>query len=160
MNKNHNKELTKEEIVRKLENYCAYRERCESEVRQKLYQLAVVAEETEYFLQYLREHHFLNEDRFVAAFARGKFNIKGWGKQKIQQSLKAKNIDDKKIQYYIHQLDEGSYFLKLQDLLEKKSGKLKEEDSYKKRQKLIQFALQKGYESGLIYEALKTMDLH
>lgn len=151
--------LSEEQIIKKLESFCAYRERCESEVKQKLYQLAVDVKETDFYINYLKENNFLNEDRFVAAFARGKFNIKSWGKRKIIQELQVKRIDSKKILQSIENIDEGQYFVRLQDLLEKKLRTIKEIDVFKKKQKLMQYAMQKGYEMELIIEALKEINL-
>lgn len=153
------KELSEEQVVRKLESFCAYRERCESEIKQKLYQLAVDEKENDFYINYLKENNFLNEERFVSAFARGKFNIKSWGKRRIIQELQHKRIDSKKIQQSIEQIDEGIYFMRLQDLLEKKNKKIKETDTFKKKQKLMLYAVQKGYEMELINEALKELKL-
>ncbi|MBK9794201.1 MAG: regulatory protein RecX [Sphingobacteriales bacterium] len=151
--------LSEEQIIKKLESFCAYRERCESEVKQKLYQLAADVKETDFYINYLKENNFLNEDRFIAAFARGKFNIKSWGKRKIIQELQVKRIDSKKILQSIENIDEGQYFVRLQDLLEKKLRTIKEIDVFKKKQKLMQYAMQKGYEMELIIEALKEINL-
>ena len=151
--------LSEEQIIKKLESFCAYRERCESEVKQKLYQLAVDVKETDFYINYLKENNFLNEDRFIAAFARGKFNIKSWSKRKIIQELQVKRIDSKKILQSIENIDEGQYFVRLQDLLEKKLRTIKEIDVFKKKQKLMQYAMQKGYEMELIIEALKEINL-
>ena len=151
--------LSEEQIIKKLESFCAYRERCESEVKQKLYQLAVDVKETDFYINYLKENNFLNEDRFIAAFARGKFNIKSRGKRKIIQELQVKRIDSKKILQSIENIDEGQYFVRLQDLLEKKLRTIKEIDVFKKKQKLMQYAMQKGYEMELIIEALKEINL-
>ena len=150
-------QLSEPQIIQKLESFCAYRERCESEVRQKLYQLAVEDSDTDFYVNYLKENNFLNEERFVSAFARGKFNIKSWGKRKIMKELQGKRIDTKKIQQSIEQIDEGAYFLRLQDILEKKNKVMKETDPFKRRQKLMMYALQKGYEMELVHEELKIM---
>lgn len=154
-----NKELSEEEVIKKLESFCAYRERCESEIKQKLYQLSVSEQEADFYINYLKENNFLNEERFVAAFARGKFNIKSWGKRKIIQELQNKRVDAKKIAQSIEEIDEGVYFLRLQDLLEKKWKMIKETDAFKKRQKLLVYAMQKGYEIELINEVLKELKL-
>jgi regulatory protein len=154
-----NSNLTQEQIIKRLETYCAYRERCEAEVRQKLYALKADVHDYDFYLDYLRGNNYLNEDRFIAAYARGKFNIKSWGRKKIADELRAKNIPDKEIQRHIGELDEGMYFLKLQELLGKKAMKIKEGDAYKKRQKLILYAIQKGYEAELVSEAIKALRL-
>lgn len=150
-------ELTKEQTIQRLENYCGYRERCEYEVKQKMYQLGVEQKDYDFYLDYLKANNFLDEDRFIAAFARGKFNIKNWGKRKIVDELKRRHIDEKRILPIVREIDEGIYFLRLQDVMEKKLKSIKEADSLKQRQKLIRFALQKGYEPDLIAEVLKTI---
>jgi regulatory protein len=137
-------QLSEPQIIQKLESFCAYRERCESEVRQKLYQLAVEDSDTDFYLNYLKENNFLNEERFVSAFARGKFNIKSWGKRKIMQELQSKRIDSKKIQQSINAIDEGAYFLRLQDILEKKIRRLKNKITLKRNKNLFSMLCKKA----------------
>ena len=151
--------LSEEEIIKKLESFCAYRERCEAEIKQKMYALHVSPSDYETYLQYLKENNFFNEERFANAFARGKSTIKKWGRKKIVLELQAKNIDAQKISQSLLQIDEGLYVLKLEDILIKKIKTIKETDVFKKKQKLIQFALQKGYEYEIINEVLKEINL-
>jgi regulatory protein len=150
-------ELSEEQIIQKLENFCAYRERCESEIKQKMYVLQVPATDYETYINYLREHNFFNEDRFANSFAYGKNAIKKWGKKRIAMELQSKNIDAQKIQQSLQHIDEGMYLLKLEDILGKKIKTIKETDNFKKKQKLIQFAMQKGYEYEIISEVLKKI---
>lgn len=84
--------LSQEQIIKKLESYCAYRERCESEVKQKLVALKVEAGEVDFYLQYLIENNLLNENRFIDAYTRGKFNSKSWGRRKIAAALQQKKL--------------------------------------------------------------------
>jgi regulatory protein len=152
------KTLSQEQIIKKLESYCAYRERCETEVKQKLFTLKVEEEEVGFYLQYLIENNLLNENRFIDAYARGKFNIKSWGRRKITIALQQKKIDVNKIKQSIEHIDEDMYIQRLNIVLEKKNQQLiKETDEFKKKQKLIYFAMQKGYEPDLIYKAIKTI---
>lgn len=152
------KTLSQEQIIKKLESYCAYRERCETEVKQKLFNLKVEEEEVGFYLQYLIENNLLNENRFIDAYARGKFNIKSWGRRKITIALQQKKIDVNKIKQSIEHIDEDMYIQRLNIVLEKKNQQLiKETDEFKKKQKLIYFAMQKGYEPDLIYKAIKTI---
>jgi regulatory protein len=143
----------------KLENYCAYRERCEQEVCRKMYDWQIPEADRDDLIAYLKEEGFLNEDRFVAAFARGKFRIKHWGRNKIQAELRARQIKDPKIRQSMAQIDEGEYFISLLELLEKKEKLLKEPDAFKKKQKLFLYAMQKGYESDLVREALASLKI-
>ena len=152
-----NIELSQEQIIYKLESFCSYRERCASEINQKMYQLKVDAADFDFYIKYLKENNFLNETRFANSFARGKNVIKKWGRKKIVMELKSKQIDNATVQQSLLQIDEGMYLIKLQDVLEKKNRLLKETDTFKRKQKLIQFAMQKGYEYEIINEALKNM---
>lgn len=154
-----NIELTEEQIIHKLENFCSYRERCGSEIKQKMYTLKVSSSDYEFYLNHLKENNFYNEERFANAFAYGKNSIKKWGRKKISMELQAKNIDAEKINQSLSHIDEGMYLLKLEDILSKKNKTIKETDAFKKQQKLIQFALQKGYEYEIIKEALKNISI-
>jgi len=152
-------ELSEEQIIHKLESFCAYRERCASEIKQKMYVLQVPNADYETYLNHLKENNFFNEERFANAFAHGKNAIKKWGRKKISMELQSKNIDSQKIDQSLLQIDEGMYLLKLEDILSKKLRTIKETDAFKKKQKLIQFAMQKGYEYEIINEALKNISI-
>ena len=81
-------------VKRKIENYCAYQERCHSEVKRKLNSLGVFGQDVDEYLFYLIDENFLSETRFSEAYVRGKFNYKNWGKIKIIKELKARDISD------------------------------------------------------------------
>lgn len=150
-------ELSEADIKQKLEHFCAYRERCEQEVRRKLAEWQVKSDEQDAYVRYLLTEGFLNEDRYAAAFARGKFRIKHWGRNRILSELRSKQLPESRIRESMVQIDEGEYFVALLDILEKRSKTLKEQDPYKRQQKLFAYALQKGYESELIREAMKAL---
>jgi regulatory protein len=72
----------------KAEHFCAYQERSQQEVRDKLYEWGLWPDAVEQSISRLIEGNFLNEDRFAKAYTKGKFNQKAWGKIKIKQGLK------------------------------------------------------------------------
>ena len=84
----HKKQLTLEQALQKLKHYCAYQERCHSEVKEKLYSLGVFKKEADNIIAKLIEEGYLDEERFAIAFAGGKFRIKQWGRVKIKYELK------------------------------------------------------------------------
>ena len=86
------------EIYAKMEYYCAYQERCYKEVEEKLYSFSVSQSEKEEVLTYLIENNFINEERFAQSFVRGKHNYKHWGKNRIVNELKFRNISSRNIQ--------------------------------------------------------------
>ena len=86
------KSYTVDELQKKMEYYCVYQDRCHQEVERKMNEHQLIPEAQEKILLYLMQHNFLNEERFSKSFARGKFRIKNWGKQRITRALKSKNI--------------------------------------------------------------------
>lgn len=140
-------------------HYCAYQERSQQEVRDKLYAWGLHREEVENLLTELILENFLNEERFAIAYAGGKHRVNKWGRHKIKQGLKLKAVSDPLIRAALNSLDEAEYIQNLQELLEKKATSLRETDPYKRRQKLVNYVLSKGYESDLIFETLNNKDL-
>jgi regulatory protein len=153
------KSYTVDEAIKLLENYCAYQERCHKEVEQKLYDLNMIPAAKEKILLHLMQHNFLNEERYAKSFVRGKFSIKKWGKIKITNELKFKNISTFNIQSALKEINSEDYQKTLLALAEKKLPLIKESNLYKKRNKLSQFLISKGYESHLVFEIVKTLVL-
>lgn len=154
-----NKVLDKRTAKSRLENYCAYQERSQQEVRDKLYSYGLHSSEVEDVLCDLISANFLNEERFANAYALGKFRIKHWGKLKIKQGLKFKRVGDNLIKKALNQINDDDYQQTLRDLLEKKDALLKETDTFKRRQKLVLYGISKGYEKDLIFDCLNSSDL-
>ena len=138
----------------KAESYCAYQERSQFEIRNKLYEWGLHQKDVEEIISELIELHFLNEERFALAYSLGKFRIKGWGKNKIKQGLKLKRIPDKLIIKSLKSIEYDDYLMMLQKILQKKSNTISEKDPFKKRYLLTRFASSKGYESDLITDLL------
>ncbi|RYY31759.1 MAG: regulatory protein RecX, partial [Sphingobacteriaceae bacterium] len=134
----------------KAERYCAYQERAQQEVRNKLYEWGVVGRVVEIVISRLITDNFLNEERFARQYARGKFNQKHWGKIKIKQGLKLKQVPDVLIKKALLSIDLDDYTHALEDLLSKKAAVLKEKDPYKRRYKLQQYAYGRGFENNII----------
>ncbi len=143
---------TFDEAKRRLENYCAYQERCHVEVERKLYQLNLTAQEKEHIILYLLEQDFLNEERFSKAYARGKFNIKKWGKVRIVRELKYRKITNYNINQALKEIDEVEYYATFSELAVKKNQQITETNIQKKRKKLADYLLYRGWESHLVYD--------
>ena len=150
------KSYTVDEATRLLENYCVYQERCHKEIEQKLYDLKMIPAAKEKILLHLMEHNFLNEERYAKSFVRGKFSIKKWGKIKIINQLKFKNISTYNIKTALKEIDETAYLKTLQQLAEKKMPLIQEHNLFKKRNKLSTFLISKGFESSLVFETVKN----
>ena len=143
----------------KAESYCAYQERSQQEVRNKLYDWGLWPNEVEEVISELIENNFLNEERFARAYVSGKFNIKRWGKIKIKQGLKLKKITDKMIAIALNTIDYDDYLQTILETAEKKIPTIKEKKAYKRKYKLVSYLLGKGFENDLILEVLKSNNL-
>jgi len=151
------KTYTLNEAKTKLENYCAYQERCHQEVTQKLKDMRMIPDAINVVIGHLLEHNFLNEERFARTFARGKFNIKKWGKNRIVLELKRKDISTVNIKLGLKEIHEVDYFEAFNDLAEKKVATIKETNIYKKRKKLADYLLYRGWEPSMIYEKVNEL---
>lgn len=135
----------------KAEKYCAYQERSQLEVKNKLLGMGLNISETNEILVDLVRDNFINEERFTYAFARGKLKIKKWGNRKITIALKNKGITESLIQRVLKEIDPDQYIVELRFSLEKKARLIKETDSWKKSGKLKQFLIGKGFEPELVF---------
>lgn len=151
------KSYTVEEAKRALEKYCAYQERCHKEVTQKLYDLNMIPEARAVIIVHLIEHNFLNEERFSKSYARGKFRIKKWGKQRITRELKFRNISVYNIKSAFKEITDDDYFTAFNALAEKRLSAIKETNKYKKRKKLADYLLYRGWESNLVYAKVSEL---
>src|SRR4051812_34478006 len=135
--------------------YCNYQERCHREVRNKLYELGATTPEVNELLADLIEAGLLNEERYARSFARGRFRIKRWGKNKIIQHLKLQQVSDYCIKKAMTEIDPDEYYQTLLRLAERKWEELKrEKQPYARQSKVYRYLAQKGYESSLITEVL------
>ncbi|WP_199141428.1 regulatory protein RecX [Pedobacter sp. ASV12] len=151
--------LDKKTALVKAESWCAYQERSQQEVRNKLYDWQLKPNEVEEIIGELIVNNFLNEERFALAYASGKANIKKWGRLKIKQGLKLKKVPDKLIQKALNSLDGDKYFEDLCQAVLKKEKTLTEKDPFKKKYKLLNYLMGKGYEKDLIFLVLKANNL-
>ena len=148
------KPLTPFEAKRKAESYCAYQERAQQEVRNKLYEWGLHQEEVENIIAQLIEDNFLNEERFAKAYTLGKFRMKGWGKIKIKQHLKAKNVSEPLIRIALREIDLNEYERKMDDIIDKKVNKSLHELSFIEKSKLATYLQSKGFENDIIFKKI------
>ncbi|MCF6295643.1 MAG: RecX family transcriptional regulator [Flavobacteriaceae bacterium] len=151
------KTYTLDEAKKKLEYYCAYQERCHKEVTQKLKDMHMIPEAIDVIIVHLLQHNFLNEERFAKTFVSGKFKIKKWGKRRLTLELKRKDIGKVNINQALNEIGEAEYIEVFNDLAEKKVVLIKETDKWKKKKKLVDYLLYRGWESHLVYEKVNEL---
>jgi len=152
-----NNYISYEAAKAKIEHYCAYQERCHYEVKEKLYSFKLNTNEVEEILSQLISDSFLNEERFAAKFAHGKFVMKQWGKNKIKYALQQKRVSPRNITDALDALNMVDYINTLNKLLHKKWQAQKNDQYIVREVKCRQYLLQKGYEAALITKAIAAL---
>ena len=154
------KALSKEQLIQKLEAYCAYQERCLFEIQNKLALLNASEEDTKFIIKHLSLNRFFDQQRYALSFANGKLRINKWGRSKIKAALIQKYIDSKLISDSIFCLDENEYFQILQHLAERKLIELSnEKNEWVKKQKIYRFLTSRGFlleEINHVFDKIKS----
>lgn len=145
------------EAKTKLAAYCAYQERCQEEVRTKLAERKIFGEDAENLIVLMIEEGFLNEERFAKAYARGKFNLNHWGKNKIQQELKWRKVSAYCIKQAMKEIDGEEYWQTILKLATRKAQSTKASSPLVLRYKTAAYLMSRGFEADLIEEALSEV---
>lgn len=151
------KTYTVNDALNKLQHFCAYQERCHQEVFDKLKKMNMIPEAIDQIIVSLIQDNYLNEERFVKAFVSGKFRIKKWGRQRLALELKRRNITRRLIDKAIAEINESEYLETLDVLATKKCSSLTETNPLKKKKKLADYLLYRGWESHLVYEKVNAL---
>jgi regulatory protein len=154
-------EFTKEQNMAydKATLLCSRSEKCTSEIQEKLKLWGLTAEESVPVTEQLIAEKYLDDERFARAFVKDKFRFNHWGKQKIAHLLRAKNIAPEILELAFEEIEEEGYSDELRKLLTDKEKSVKAKDQYDKRNKLMRFALGRGFESNKIYAVLKELGI-
>ena len=146
--------ITAKEAKIKTARYCAYQERTQQEVRDKLYKLNLSPDEVEYIIAELLEDGYINEERYAIAYARGKFSQNKWGKIKIHHGLKQKGLTEYCINKALSEIEEKEYEKMVLKLIDGKQKQLSEKDEFIKNSKIAAFLYSKGFEKDVIWKFL------
>lgn len=144
------------EAKQKIEAWCAYQERAQSEVEKKLREYGLDAEDTYALISDLITNNFLNEQRFASAFTSGKVRIKRWGRRKIYNQLLQKQVAKIIIQEAFNEIDLDIYQENLSFLAQRKFDEAKG-TLFERKVKTARFLTGKGYEFDLIQDVLEHL---
>jgi regulatory protein len=146
------------EAIQKIEYFCSYQERCHEEVVAKLRSMKMDSDEIDSIMVHLIASNFLSEERFACSFARGKHRIKHWGKIRIINELKCKNISQTLINTALQEITPEEYAMTFHTLAERHWESIRETNALKKRKKFCDYMLRRGYESNLVYDKVKELE--
>jgi len=154
-------ELSREQIIAydKAAVLCSISEKCTSEIQEKLRLFGLSVEESEPVIKKLVDEKYIDDERFARAFVKDKFRFNHWGKQKIEYMLRAKKINQDILALAFEEIEDEGYADELLKILTDKAKTVKAKDKFDKRNKLMRFAMGRGFESGKIYAALKELGI-
>jgi len=151
------KTYTVQDALKKMGHYCAYQDRSHKEVRKKLREMNMIPEAIDHIMAYLIEHDFLNEQRFAESFARGKFRIKNWGKIRITNELKQRDISPYALKKALEQITDQEYLKTLDQLARRRLEALGSLGKLEKKRKLSSYLLYRGWENHLVNDKLREL---
>ncbi len=140
--------------LQKAAGFCAYQERTQAEVRDRLYEWGIRDDEAEEMIVYLIENNYLNEERFAKAYAGGKFRMNQWGRVRIKHEMRYKGLSDYCIKIGLAEIDEDDYLEAIKKMINRKANKDDFENPYLKKHKLARYIIGKGYEQELVWRLL------
>lgn len=157
MNVNKIKSYTLAQAQKKLEYYCTYQERCHKEVIAKLRTLGIIPSVIDKIISELIKANYLNETRFTQSFVRGKFRIKKWGKNRILQELKVRDISNFNIKLGMKEISDDNYQKTFYELFEKRRREVKQLTKTEQKKKIFSYMSYRGWENSKIYDALRDL---
>ncbi len=141
-------------FLQKAAGFCAYQERTQKEVRERLFEWGIKGDEAEEMIVWLIENNYLNEERFAKTYAGGKFRMNQWGRIRIKLEMRAKGLTDNCIKLGLAEIDEEDYLTAIRKMINRKANKNDFENPYLRKHKLARYIIGKGYEQDLVWQLL------
>ena len=153
------KDMTEQEAYLQLAALCAQAEHCQQEMRDKMRRWELDETVQNRIVTRLVKERYVDDERYARAFVKDKIRYNKWGRRKVQQALWQKHIDADIQQRVLDEIDEKEYLDILRPLLKQKRKSIKAESDYELNQKLIRFALGRGFGFDIIRQCLNVDDI-
>jgi regulatory protein len=145
------------QLLEMLRSFCAYQERCHSELKAKMDRLKIPFYKQDDFIAALIRENFLNEERFAKLYAVSKLRQKHWGRRRISQAFFEKHISEYCQKIALEAIDEAEYAAILLQTAEKKAASIAEADPWIRKNKLAEHLIRKGFESDLVWPVVTML---
>ena len=153
------KDMTEQEAYLQLAALCAQAEHCQQEMRDKMRRWEIDETVQNRIIDRLIKERYVDDERYARAFVKDKIRYNKWGRRKVQQALWQKRIDADIQQRVLDEIDEKEYLDILRPLLKQKRKSIKAESDYELNQKLVRFALGRGFGFDIIRQCLNVDDI-
>ena len=150
------KDMTEQEAYLQLAALCAQAEHCQQEMRDKMRRWELDETVQNRIIDHLIKERYVDDERYARAFVKDKIRYNKWGRRKVQQALWQKHIDAEIQQRVLDEIDEIEYLDILRPLLKQKRKSIKAESDYELNQKLVRFALGRGFGFDIIRQCLNV----
>jgi regulatory protein len=150
------KEMTEQEAYLQLATLCAQAEHCEQEMRDKMKRWEIDETAQNRIIDRLVKERYIDNERYARAFVKDKIRYNKWGMRKVQQALWMKRIDNDIQQRVLDEIDDKEYLDVLRPLLKQKRKSTKAANDYELNQKLVRFALGRGFTFDIIRQCLEV----
>ena len=151
------KPITPDNAFLRLATLCARCEQAEGDLRKKLHDWGLSASDANAVIARLKQEHYLDNERYARAYCRDKLRFNGWGRIKISYMLRGKGIEQEYIDAALAEIDEEQYVSILDDALASKAKTLQGKSPDQLRASLLRFAASRGFEPGIVFEALSRI---
>lgn len=154
------KEMTEQTAFLQLATLCANAEHCQHEMLEKMRKWELPEAVQARIMARLIKERYVDDERYARAFVKDKIRYNKWGRRKVQQALWMKHIDNGIQQTVLNEIDDEKYLCVLRPLLKQKSKNIKAENDYERNQKLVRFALGRGFTFDIIRQCFDTNDIN
>ena len=152
------KEQTEQEAYLQLAAMCAQAEHCEQEMRDKMKRWAIEPDAQDRVIARLIKERYIDNERYARAFVKDKIRYNKLGRRKVMQALWMKRIDDDILHQVLDEIDDKEYIDVLIPLLKQKRKAIKAKSDYELNQKLVRFALGRGFDFSIICQCMDVDD--
>ena len=152
------KQKTEQEAYLTLAALCAQAEHCQWEMVEKMRKWEIPEEAQARIMERLVKERYVDDERFARAFAKDKVRYNKWGRRKVEQALWQKHIDEDIRKKVLNGIDDEEYLSVLRPLLKQKRKSIKAQNDYELNQKLMRFALDRGFTFDIIKQCIDVED--
>ena len=150
--------MTEQEAYLRLAALCAQAEHCEYEMQEKMRRWEIADDAQARVMQRLITERYVDDERFARAFANDKVKYNKWGRRKVEQAMWLKHIAEDIRQRVLDSIDAEEYIAILRPLLQQKRRSVQARNDYELRQKLIKFAIGRGFTMDIIKQCISIDD--
>ena len=153
------KQKTEQDAYLTLAALCAQAEHCQYEMLEKMRRWELDDEVQARVMQRLVSERYVDDERYARAFVKDKVRYNKWGRRKVEQALWQKHIDEDIRQQVLDEIDDEEYISVLRPLLKQKRRSTKAANDYQLNQKLMRFALGRGFTFDIIRQCIDIEDI-